>query len=209
MSSQVDASGSSSMGDVHQMFHGCGAGWGLRKDKPGERSSARLRLAGLGPEVSEAQVKEFFSRFYSTVGEVHLETSQGKSRGCGFVVFRFGGERDKAVSELQGRALLGYPLALSKVSAVPDGSAKAGAGAAAALPPRGAPLTDEQIFSVTQARAPNLTPSPVPTPSPRPHPNPKLDPPDAAPARDRARDARLQDVGQPARPPSPQRCARR
>jgi hypothetical protein len=147
MSSKVDASGSSSMGDVHQMFHmGSGAGsWGQRKEKPGERSAARLRLSGLGPEVSEVEVKAFFSRFYSTVEDVHLDRSG--SGGHGYVSFRFGGERDKAVIELQGRELHGYPLSLSKAAA-----ARPSAVAAAAPPPRGAPLTDEQIFSMLLRR---------------------------------------------------------
>jgi hypothetical protein len=151
MSSKVDASGSSSMGDVHMMFHmGSGAGsWGQRKEKLGERSSARLRLSGLGAEVSEEQVKDFFSRFYSTVDGVQLERSGGQSRGHGFVSFRFGGERDKAVIELQGRELQGYPLSLSKAAAA---APRPSANAAAASPARGPPLTDEQIFSLLLRR---------------------------------------------------------
>ncbi len=118
MSSKVDASGTSSMGDVHQWFKKGDTSWGQRKGAAEEMSEGALSIAGLGPEVSEQQVRDFFGRFYSTVSNVRLtRDASGKSKGSGTVTFRFAGERDKAVSELSGRELGGHTLNLSKLSA--------------------------------------------------------------------------------------------
>ena len=51
MSSKIDASGSSSMGDVHQWFRSGDSTWGQRAQRAADTSAGKLRFAGLGPEV--------------------------------------------------------------------------------------------------------------------------------------------------------------
>ena len=102
------ASPSDELSPLLQWFRGGDSSWGQKAAKAGERSTGRLRFSGIGPQVTEQQVRDFFGRFYSTVTEVTIFRSGSRSTGSGLVVFRFAGERDKAVAELQGRELLGY-----------------------------------------------------------------------------------------------------
>ena len=114
MGSSIDASGSN-MGAVHAWFRPAADGAGQKKERAGEKQQARLRVSGLVASVSAAQVEEFFSRFYSTVDSVQLE----RGRGSAVVQFRFGGERDKALVELQSRELHGCTITLSKARSSP------------------------------------------------------------------------------------------
>ena len=75
--SKVDASGSSSVGDIYMWFLGTGsssAAAGKAKVEP-----AWLRVAGLADDVTAADVRALFSRYYNTVKEVSL-ASDGKGR---------------------------------------------------------------------------------------------------------------------------------
>jgi|TARA_B100000524_G_scaffold348441_2_gene253013 hypothetical protein len=132
MSSKVDASGSSSMGDVFQMFSAGDARWGKRFENKADKTTGKLRIGGLPHSISPEMVREFFGRFYSTVTDVRRMGSSVE------VVFRFAGERDKALSELQGRELRGHRLSLSKMS---DAAHEAPAVSYTARH-----LTDEHIF---------------------------------------------------------------
>ena len=64
MGSRIDASASSSMGDVFQMFSTGNASWGARITNEAERKEGALRVGGLGPEVTEAAIQAFFGKFY-------------------------------------------------------------------------------------------------------------------------------------------------
>jgi len=108
MGGQIDASGSH-MGAVVQWFRSGGENFGKARETPGEKKAARLRVSGLGPEVTEADVKTYFLRYYSTVDDVRLQPP-----GEAFVLFRFAGECDKALHEAHGRKLGGYTMSLSK-----------------------------------------------------------------------------------------------
>ena len=103
MSSGLDASGSSSMGDIFQSFQNGGSNWGKRFEKQGARSVGRLTINGLGTDVTQAMVRAFLEPFYNTVQEVRLIPGRGGGMGGASVSFGFAAERDKAASELNGR----------------------------------------------------------------------------------------------------------
>ena len=154
MSSKVDASGSSSMSDVHQWFRGSDSSWGKKGENRDEKTEGALNFSGLGPEVTEEQVRTFFGKFYSTVTAVRLQLGGGgRSKGFGQVIFRFAGERDKAVRELNGRELAGHRLNLTK-SRPPEEKTPGGAPA-----PTG-PLSDTQIHAMLLQREARRLPAP-------------------------------------------------
>ena len=114
MSSGLDASGSSSMGDIFQSFQNGGSNWGKRFEKQGARSVGRLTINGLGPDVTSAMVRAFLEPFYNTVQEVRLIPGRGGGMGGASVSFGFAAERDKATSELNGRELHGCRISVTK-----------------------------------------------------------------------------------------------
>ena len=114
MSSGLDASGSSSMGDIFQSFTSGGANWGKRFEKKGARSVGRLSINGLGPDVTSAMVRAFLEPFYNTVQEVRLIPGRGGGMGGASVSFGFAAERDKACTELNGRELHGHRITVHK-----------------------------------------------------------------------------------------------
>mmetsp|Transcript_49498 Transcript_49498/g.161011 ORF Transcript_49498/g.161011 Transcript_49498/m.161011 type:complete len:212 (-) Transcript_49498:657-1292(-) len=135
MGGQIDASGSH-MGAVVQWFRSGGENFGKARETPGEKKAARLRVSGLGPEVTEADVKAYFSRYYSTVDDVRLQPP-----GEAFVLFRFAGECDKALHEAHGRKLGGYTMSLSKSTiAAPADNAQDKPRPPPRPPPRPSPL---------------------------------------------------------------------
>jgi len=143
MGGQIDASGSH-MGAVVQWFRSGGENFGKARETPGEKKAARLRVSGLGPEVTEADVKAYFSRYYSTVDDVRLQPS-----GEAFVLFRFAGECDKALHEAHGRKLGGYTMSLSKSTiAAPADNAQD----KPRPPPRPPPYSAEQILTALLRR---------------------------------------------------------
>ena len=114
MSSGLDASGSSSMGDIFQSFQNGGSNWGKRFEKQGARSVGRLTINGLGTDVTSAMVRAFLEPFYNTVQEVRLIPGRGGGMGGASVSFGFAAERDKAASELNGRELHGCRISVTK-----------------------------------------------------------------------------------------------
>ena len=114
MSSGLDASGSSSMGDIFQSFQNGGSNWGKRFEKQGARSVGRLTINGLGTDVTSAMVRAFLEPFYNTVQEVRLIPGRGGGMGGASVSFGFAAERDKATSELNGRELHGCRISVTK-----------------------------------------------------------------------------------------------
>ena len=114
MSSGLDASGSSSMGDIFQSFQNGGSNWGKRFEKQGARSVGRLTINGLGPDVTSAMVRAFLEPFYNTVQEVRLIPGRGGGMGSASVSFGFAAERDKAANELNGRELHGCRISVTK-----------------------------------------------------------------------------------------------
>ena len=58
MSGGLDASGSSSMGDIFQSFRSGDANWGKRFEKKGARSVGRLTISGLGPDGREGRLAD-------------------------------------------------------------------------------------------------------------------------------------------------------
>lgn len=109
MGSKVDASGSSSMGDVFQWFRPGDGSWGQRTVRAHEKVEAYLSVGGLPSGVSEDEIKRHFTAFYSTVKRVSMIKP-----GTAQVLFGYAGERDKAFMEMQGRPLKGCPLQLSR-----------------------------------------------------------------------------------------------
>jgi hypothetical protein len=111
--SKIDASGSSSMADVHMWFRGTGSSDADAGNRP-KQSAGWLKITGLAPEATTADVRALFERYYSTVNAVNLATSAGRCKGHAEVSFRMSGERDRALIDLQGTMLLGTRLSLSK-----------------------------------------------------------------------------------------------
>ena len=109
MGSRIDASASSSMGDVFQMFSTGNASWGARITNEAERKEGALRVGGLGPEVTEAAIQAFFGKFYRTVKAARKTTTSSA-----VVTFGYAGERDRALLEMQGRELMGHALQCHK-----------------------------------------------------------------------------------------------
>ena len=109
MGSRIDASASSSMGDVFQMFSTGNASWGARITNEAERKEGALRVGGLGPEVTEAAIQAFFGKFYRTVKAARKTTTSSA-----VVTFGYAGERDRALLEMQGRELMGHSLQCHK-----------------------------------------------------------------------------------------------
>eukprot|EP00908_Phaeocystis_cordata_P013687 Transcript_24749.p1 GENE.Transcript_24749~~Transcript_24749.p1 ORF type:complete len:612 (+),score=143.99 Transcript_24749:86-1837(+) len=116
MSGGLDASGSSSMGDIFQSFRSGDANWGKRFEKKGARSVGRLTISGLGPDVGQSQVRTYLEQYYNTIKEVRMLPGSG---GSVSVSFGFAAERDKAVGELNGRELHGHRISVHK-QADPD-----------------------------------------------------------------------------------------
>ena len=99
------------MGDVFQWFRPGDGTWGQRAHNAHEKVEGWLNVAGLPSGLSQDELKAHFKRFYSTVKQVKM-IKQGSAQ----VLFGFVAERDKALGEMQGQALKGCPLMLSKYS---------------------------------------------------------------------------------------------
>ena len=155
MSSGLDASGSSSMGDIFQSFQNGGSNWGKRFEKQGARSVGRLTINGLGPDVTSAMVRAFLEPFYNTVQEVRLIPGRGGGMGGASVSFGFAAERDKAANELNGRELHGCRISVTKQAEPVEPSAPQN---------RKRPL-EEEIHDLLRQYQVKLLPSPSSSPS--------------------------------------------
>ena len=159
MSSGLDASGSSSMGDIFQSFQNGGSNWGKRFEKQGARSVGRLTINGLGPDVTSAMVRAFLEPFYNTVQEVRLIPGRGGGMGGASVSFGFAAERDKAANELNGRELHGCRISVTKQADPVEPSAPQN---------RKRPL-EEEIHDLLRQYQVKSFPHPNPRPEPNPH----------------------------------------
>ena len=109
--SKVDASGSSSMGDVHMWFR---SGTATAAETGGNKfKEGSLKLANLATETTEVDVKALLQRYYSTVKTVKLAGDGAVCTGTGLVTFGNSAERDRALIELQGTTLCGARLSLT------------------------------------------------------------------------------------------------
>lgn len=78
--------------------------------KPG---GYKLYAANLAWKVRSANLKEFFSEKFNPVSaRVVLDSTTGKSAGYGFVGFATVEEAETAISEMNGKELMGRPLRL-------------------------------------------------------------------------------------------------
>ena len=109
ISSKIDASGSSSVGDIYMWFLG-GASGKAAADAQKKKEPAILRVAGLSAETPASEVKAYFAKYYNNVKEATLS-------GGGRATVLFGthhGERDKALLELNHTEIGGHRITLSK-----------------------------------------------------------------------------------------------
>ena len=141
MATKVDASGSSSVGDIYMWFLGTGGG-ASNKVATEKAGPALLRVGGLAAGTTGEDLHGLFGKYYNTVGTVSLIGSSSAS-----VAFSNHAERDKAVIELNGTSLKGARLQLSKQQP------QAAAGAAVARKrTRDGSLADETIHALLLER---------------------------------------------------------
>ena len=67
-----------------------------------------MRVSGMTPETTGADLRRLLERYYSTVKDIKM------GKGWADITFGMSGERDKALVELQGAVLLGARLTLTK-----------------------------------------------------------------------------------------------
>lgn len=71
-----------------------------------------LYVGNLDPRISEAEIKNFFLSFYSSVKSVKLITFNGSriSKGYGFVKFLNAEEYKRSLREMNGKLFCNRPL---------------------------------------------------------------------------------------------------
>jgi hypothetical protein len=81
----------------------------------------KLFVGGLGPSVTAADLRTFFSRFGELADAVVVPNrSTGQSRGFGFVSYRSEAAADAAIKEMNGVELDGHPLRVNRADTRPS-----------------------------------------------------------------------------------------